>query len=795
MIEIEINGKTLQAEDGSMIIEVADQHGVHIPRFCYHKKLSIAANCRMCLVEVEKAPKPLPACATPITSGMKVFTQSDVALAAQKAVMEFLLINHPLDCPICDQGGQCELQDVAMGYGKGISRYTEGKRAVDDQNLGSLIATDMTRCIHCTRCVRFGEEIAGIRELGVTGRGEESRIGTYIQHAVRSEMSGNIIDVCPVGALTSKPFRFTARAWELNQTPSIAAHDCVGSNIFVHSLRGSVMRVIPKENEVINEMWLSDRDRFSYTALHSKQRLQKPIIKREGNWEECDWSEALHYVVEKLKKVIAHHNTGNIGGVISPNATLEEMYLFQKLLRGIGCNNIDHRLRHNDFSDQATLPLMPTCDISIAEIEKLQTILLVGSDVQREQPIMSHRIRKAVVSNHANVASVNPIDFQFNFDQSHKIICQPQLMTSQLAGILKVLLAATQTELHDKALAKLLANINPSDQQQAIASLLQRNDKAAIFMGAISLQHPDQAIIRALVKHIAALCDASVAELTEGANSAGAWLAGCVPHRTVAGAACGNAGLNCREIFDQQLKAYLLFNVEPELDAANPYVNTQALKKADFVVSFSAFKGGVLNAHADVILPIAPFTENTGTFINCEGKWQHFNANVGAFAEVRPAWKVLRVLGNLLGLNDFDYVSSEQIRDELREIVEQPAQLQATAVPAMTHLSHMPASKELQRITLWPMYLGDNVVRRSQPLQAAAANEMVAIYLNAKSAQQLDLMDHEQAIAIQNGINVELPLCIDERIPDGCVYIPAGSAKTAKLGHSFAAIEIKKIGE
>jgi len=386
MTTIEINGKPCQAKDGNMIIEVADAHGINIPRFCYHKKLSIAANCRMCLVEVENAPKPMPACATPIAQGMKVHTDSPKALAAQTAVMEFLLINHPLDCPICDQGGECELQDVAMGYGKDISRFNEGKRVVADENLGSLIATDMTRCIHCTRCVRFGEEVAGIRELGATGRGEHMRIGTYIKQAMQSEISANIIDLCPVGALTSKPFRFKARAWELQQAAAIAPHDCLGSNVDLHIRQQEVMRVVPKENEAINETWLSDRDRFSYLGLRHEQRLAKPMIKKNGQWQESDWQQALEYTVTGLKQTIKQHGAAQLAALGSPSATVEELFLLQKLMRALGCHNIDHRLQQTDFADQASAPLAPICQLPYAELENQQAILLVGSDLPREQP-------------------------------------------------------------------------------------------------------------------------------------------------------------------------------------------------------------------------------------------------------------------------------------------------------------------------------------------------------------------------------------------------------------------------
>ncbi len=792
MIDIEIDGKKIQVPEGTMIIEAADKHGIHIPRFCYHKKLSIAANCRMCLVEVERAPKALPACATPVTSGMKIFTQTDTAIEAQKAVMEFLLINHPLDCPICDQGGQCELQDIAMGYGKGVSRYNEGKRAVEDENLGSLIATDMTRCIHCTRCVRFGEEIAGIREMGVTGRGEESKIGTYIEKSLTSEMSGNIIDVCPVGALTSKPFRFQARAWELTQHQSIAPHDCIGSNINLHIRRNEVLRVVPRENEDLNEVWLSDRDRFSYEGLMSDDRVAKPMIKREGKWGECDWSEALNFVAEKLNKVKAHHSPNQVGAIISPNATLEEHYLLQKVMREYGCHNIDHRIRRVDFRNNDNLPLCPTSSFTLAELEDSEAVLLVGSDIQREQPIACLRLRKAVINNDALVMSVNPINYDFNFDQHEAIIVAPNQIVFELAAILKALISDQTSNQNVADILKLISNIEPSKKHLNIAEILKSKSNTSLVIGAIAQHHPEACVIQALAEHIAALTSSRCGMLTNGANGAGAWLAGAVPHRQAAGQSVTTPGLNCREMFSNQLKAYVLFNLEPELDCASPQTITSALTQADFVVSISPFNGGVLNAHADVILPIAPFSETSGTFVNAMGNWQHFTGGVSSFGESRPGWKVLRVLGNLLDVSGCDYISSEEVRDELRDLLDK-ANLQ-TSPYQITSFPTVDKSK-FQRITEWPMYRADNLVRRSKPLQESKASECAEIRINETMIKTLNLEDDKKAIAVQNNVAIELPLIVDNRIPDNCVYVPAGFSQTAKLGDSFGSIEIKKIGD
>lgn len=788
MIEIEIDGQTLQAPEGSMIIEAADKAGIAIPRFCYHKKLSIAANCRMCLVEVEKVGKPLPACATPITPHMKVFTRSEKAIDAQKSVMEFLLINHPLDCPICDQGGQCELQDVAMGYGPDVSRYNQGKRAVDDEDLGPLVATDMTRCIHCTRCVRFGEEIAGVRELGATGRGEHMRIGTYIKHSLKSELSGNIIDVCPVGALTSKPFRFKARAWELEQHATLAPHDCVGSNIYAHTWHGRVLRVVPRENESINEVWLSDRDRFSYAGLDSPARLTQPLIKRDGAWQNVDWAEALNYVTERLQKIKLHHGANQVGALIAPSATLEEHYLLQKFLRAWGCDNIDHRLRQTDFTNQEAAPLYPTLGCAIEELEHLASVFLIGSDVQRDQPIAGHRLRKASLKG-AKIHCLNPIAFDFNFHVQNNLVAHPLQLVKCLGGVLKTLLKSQPVP---KALESFLSGITPTAREQALAAdLLIPSEKKAIILGAIAQQHPQASQLYSLANHIAQLTYATCGWLTDGANSAGAWVAGSVPHRTTAGQAVATAGLNTATMLAAELKAYILVNVEPELDCANPAQAIEALKQADFVVSLSPFKGGVLEAQADVILPIAPYTENSGTYINVAGTWQNFQAVTTPLAEVRPAWKVLRVMANLLEVPGFDYLNAEQIAVEVRNLCQ--TKLFTAAASSVNFSKVNQAVPALTRITQWPLYRVDNLVRRAEPLQQSAANEPPHCCVNAEVARELHVQAGEKVQVIQNAHSVELPVKIDERIPNACALVAAGFSKTAKLGESFGHLEIKKV--
>ncbi len=586
MVKIEIDGIKVDARDGAMLIEAADEAGIPIPRFCYHKKLSVAANCRMCLVEVEKAAKPLPACATPITDGMRVYTRSPKALDAQRGVMEFLLINHPLDCPICDQGGECDLQDLAMGYGASGSRFGEKKRVVKDKNLGPLISTDMTRCIHCTRCVRFGEEVAGIKELGATGRGEHMRIGTYIERAVSSEMSGNVIDLCPVGALTSKPFRYSARSWEMQETPAVAPHDCAGSNVLVQTRRGRVMRVLPRENEEINETWLSDRDRFAYEGLNSPDRLDAPRIKKDGQWQSVTWEVALEFAVQGLKNLVSRHGAGQLGALISPSATLEEMYLLQRLVRGMGSANIDHRLRQCDFSDQDIAPVYPSLGQPISNLEKVDCALLVGSNIRKDQPILGHRLRKAALAG-AKISFINPVDYGVRFPVANKITTSPAGMERALAGVVKALLsisgASAPEGLHD-----LLAKITVDDAQTAIAKQLAAAKNGTLLLGLGAIHHPAFSTLRALAGVAAQLSGAKLGYLTMGSNTAGGWLAGALPHRDVGGKSL-SYGLNARSMVESKLKGYVLFGIEPEYDMADAVSALAAVKSAEFVVSLSSF--------------------------------------------------------------------------------------------------------------------------------------------------------------------------------------------------------------
>jgi NADH-quinone oxidoreductase subunit G len=789
MLNVEIDGKPLQARKGAMIIEVADANGITIPRFCYHKKLPVAANCRMCMVEVEKAPKPLPACATPVMDGMKINTRSDYAKAAQRAVMEFLLINHPLDCPICDQGGECELQDLALQYGRGVSRFTEKKRVVKDKDFGPLIASDMTRCIHCTRCVRFLQHVAGYKEMGGMGRGENVEIGTYIQHNIESELSGNIIDVCPVGALTSRPFRFKARAWEMTQSPSIAAHDCVGSALQLHIRRGSLMRVAPSENESINEVWLSDRDRFSYQGVNSPERLDQPMLRRaDDDWQPVEWEEALHVVAQSLRERVEHHGASQLGILVSPSATLEEHSLAARLAEGLGVANIDHRLRQSDFSGQQDQPLFPYLGQSIEDLEQLNAALIVGGNPRKDQPIIGHRLRKAAQAG-ASVMFINPVDYSYTFEPAHKAIVTPARMVQSLAGVAAALLQSKKARA-PQALRSVIDQTLPDATEQAMAEALSEAGQAAVLLGIGASMHPAFSTLRALAVLIADLSGARLGFLSDGANSAGACLAGVLPHRGAGGQAREKAGLDAAQMLAQPLKNYLLVGVEPEFDCGNASAANAAMHQAEFVVMLTPFITERMREYADVLLPINCFAETSGTYVNCEGHWQSFAAASRAPGGSRPGWKVLRVLGNLLELGGFDQASSEQIRDALRQ------QLGTTGVDNTQcgeAVDYSYSGTGLQRVGDLPIYAVDAVVRRAEALQKTTDADVNCVRLNPADASRLGLAEGDTAALQQGGKHVELPVVIDERIAEGAAWAAQASAATLELAAPYDAVQVKKV--
>ncbi len=717
LVNIEIDGVAVKAKKGEMLIRATDAAGAYVPRFCYHEKLSVAANCRMCLVEIEKAPKPMPACATPVAEGMRVFTKSPRAIGAQRATMEFLLINHPLDCPICDQGGECELQDLAVGFGRDASRYDERKRVVQDENLGPLIATDMTRCIQCTRCVRFTEEIAGIQELGMIGRGEHVKVRTYIESTVNHELSGNVIDLCPVGALVSKPYRFSARAWEMSSTALVSPHDPVGTNIFGHVLRGKLMRVVPRENEAINETWIADRDRFSYEGIYSEDRLRQPLLRRGADWVEADWESALMAVAEGLKARAA-----DLGVLASSSATLEELYLTQRLARGLGTNNIDHRLRQRDFRDQAADPVFPGLGMAVAEVDGLDALLVIGSHLRREAPILAHRLRKAARRG-AQVSFLNPARFTYLFPVKSYLVAG----ASDLVGNLAAVLAAAAQAAGKSVPAHLSAIVNSAtvtDEHRAIAQSLLAGEKRAVWLGALAGRHARFADLRSLAASLAALTGARLGRIAEGGNAAGAYLAGAIPHREAGAAAVASPGLNAREMLGRALRAYLLVGgIEPSIDALDPE-SLRTLAKSEFVVAITPFASAEVKAVAHVMLPMCSFAETSGSYVNCSGTWQ---SQVGAAApvgEARPGWKILRVLGNLLNLPGFEYQSSEEVLNEVRERC-------AHVVPAGyqgTHAVNGDGSTDAAAgLVDVPMYQADAVVRRAPSLQRTREGRTPAV--------------------------------------------------------------------
>ncbi len=712
LVNLEVNGKPVQARRGQMLIEVTDAIEVYVPRFCYHEKLSIAANCRMCLVEVEKAPKPLPACATPVTEGMKVFTKSPRAISAQKATMEFLLVNHPLDCPICDQGGECELQDLSVGYGSDVSRYTERKRVVKDKNLGPLVSTDMTRCIHCTRCVRFGEEIQGIQQLGTIGRGDRMQISTYVESSVDHELSGNIIDLCPVGALNNKPYRFSARAWEMTQHASIASHDCVGSNLYFHVQNGHVKRVVPRDNEAVNETWLSDRDRFSCHAIEHDDRLLRPRIKENGEWRDCEWVEALERSSTLIQDLLKDKGAESLGILASPSSTLEEASLLGKIAQGLGTSNIDHRCRMVDFRDQNADSQFPSLGRRIAQLEELTSILVVGSKLRSEAPILAHRLRKAALAG-ASVSFLSADKYEYLFPVTAYLDRQAGSMLANLASMVAAAGELTGKPVPDYVAAA-VSGRECSDQHKAIVSSLMDEGESAVVLGLQAVRHTAWADLRALAGALAQLTGASLGELSEGANSAGASLAGVLPHRSAGGTPRQAEGLNARQMIQEPRSAYLLVNIEPGADLA-PEGAVDALKAADAVVAMSSFVSDELLGCADVLLPVGTVAETSGTFVNVEGRWQSFAGAARPLAESRPAWKVLRVLGNLLDLEGFDYDSSEEIRDELL------AQMGEGIAASAYQGEHPAAITAPDDVASIPMYAVDGLVRRSLPLQQTGA--------------------------------------------------------------------------
>ncbi len=744
-LKLEVDGREVEVPHGSTVMDAANKLGIYVPHFCYHRKLSIAANCRMCLVEVEKAPKPLPACATPVTDGMKVRTHSPVAKTAQNGVMEFLLINHPLDCPICDQGGECQLQDLSVGYGKGGSRYVEEKRVVLHKDIGPLVAAEeMSRCIQCTRCVRFGQEIAGVMELGMIGRGEHAEIVAFVGRSVDSELSGNMIDLCPVGALTSKPFRYTARTWELSRRRSVSPHDGLGANLVVQVKQDRVMRVLPLENEAVNECWLSDKDRYSYEALGSSERLTRPMLKREHEWHEVDWPEALEAVAAGLRAA------GTSTGILAtPHSTLEELYLAGQLARGLGAS-ADFRLRQSDFSADGKLAGIPWLGMPIAGLGECDRVLVVGSFLRKDHPLLAHRLRQAAKRraqiNFLGCTSDDPL-----MPVANRQVVSPAELPAALAKVMDTPIGAS----------------------------LKSGKKVAILLGNFAQQHPQAAALHAIAQQLADGLGAMFGFLGEAANSVGGYVAGAAH------------GLDARAVLEQPHKAYVLLNAEPELDCADPQAALAAVCAADFVVQLSAFRT-VASAYASVLLPIAPFTETAGTFINTEGRVQAFHACVKPLGDARPGWKVLRMLGTLLGLKGFEFDTIEQVRAACiagRDVGSLLSNRTSVAAAAAA-----PAVKGIQRIADVPIHFADALARRSAPLQKTRDAQPPKAWLNAGLMKQLGVAVGDQLLVKQGAGEATLACALDDGLPDGCVRIAAAHASTAGLGPMFGTVSLQSLG-
>ncbi|MDD3609357.1 MAG: NADH-quinone oxidoreductase subunit NuoG [Halothiobacillaceae bacterium] len=775
LINIEVDGIPLQGRKGEMLIEVTDAAGINIPRFCYHRKLSIAANCRMCLVEVERAPKPLPACSTPVSEGMRVFTRSPKALAAQRATMEFLLINHPLDCPICDQGGECELQDVAMGYGEGIGQYSETKRVVKDKDIGPLIATDMTRCIHCTRCVRFGEEIAGLKELGATGRSEHMEIGTYVARTISSELSGNVIDLCPVGALTAKPSRYTLRPWEITQHAAISPLDSVGANLYLHTRNGKVMRAVPRENEPVNETWIADRDRFAYEGIYAADRLMNPMRRDGDTWREVSWEEALETAAQRIKGIMVRDGANEMGALISPHASLEEHYLAQKLLRGLGSQNIDHRLRQRDFSGDADAPVMPWLGHDIAAMDTLSAALVVGADIRAEAPLLALRLRKAALRG-ARIAFINPLRLDLTFEPFVQHVGDTDAQIDTLLALLKLAGAVPA------AWTARAADVAVEEGHRALLDVLRGAGERAIYLGQLAQRDARFDALRRLAGALAAATGAQLGYFGVEGNACGAWLAGSVPHRGPAGRAVSGAGRNALQMLSTPLKGYLLFGIEPEFDGANGAQALATLAQAETVVAVTGHATETLLRYAHVLLPLGSFAETSGTYVNAEGRWQSMSGAAAPVGQARPGWKILRVLGNLLDVPGFEQVDSEEVRDELRRTCEELTLNNAPAGEFAGETGRVSGAGGFTRVACLPLYAGNALVRRASSLQKTPAAQCDVLGMTTADARAQALVEG-QTVRVRGGdAEILLKLVFDDRLPAGSVSLPLAREATRALG-------------
>jgi NADH-quinone oxidoreductase subunit G len=770
MVEIELDGKAVEVPQGSMVMHAANKLGTYVPHFCYHKKLSIAANCRMCLVEVEKAPKPLPACATPVTQGMKVFTHSAKAVEAQRSVMEFLLINHPLDCPICDQGGECQLQDLAVGYGKSNSRYDEEKRVVFHKNVGPLISMqEMTRCIHCTRCVRFGQEVAGVMELGMVNRGEHSEITTFVGQTVDSELSGNMIDLCPVGALTSKPFRYAARTWELGRKRSVSPHDSLGANTTVQTKANKVMRVVALENEAINECWISDRDRFSYEGLNGADRITTPMVKQGGQWLETDWQSALDYVAHSLKTISAESGPESIGALAHPISSTEELHLLQKIVRGLGSKQVETRLRQSDVKAAAPAPWL---GLPIAKINELDRVLVVGSFLRKDQPVLAARIRTA------SKRGLQVLRIDAGGDDwlipSSGIATAPSAWLNTLSEVAQ---AVAKTKSVNAPAGTPSVSVSP--EAQKLADSLMSGSTTAVLLGSAAIAHPHASDLHVLAQFIAEQTGATLGFLPVGGNAVGASLV--------------NAnGVGVESVLSGDRRAVILMNIEPDADLPNPVAARAALAKANTVIALSAYKSADLLEVADVILPISTFTETVASFVNLEGRVQTIQPAVKPLGDSRPAWKVLRVLGGLLGLDGFLFNMPEEV---LGEALDEGycTRLNNKSSSSTVANENISSANGLERLADVNIYAGDQIVRRSSALQHTRdAKRGNQVGLNQKTFVELGLKEGEAVRVTQGAQSVDMPATLEVNLAPGTVRISAGTAASAKLGSMFGPVTVSK---
>ncbi|NCV71728.1 MAG: NADH-quinone oxidoreductase subunit G [Burkholderiaceae bacterium] len=780
MIEIHVDGKPVEVPQGSMVMHATNKLGTYVPHFCYHKKLSIAANCRMCLVEVEKAPKPLPACATPVMAGMKVFTHSAKAVEAQKSVMEFLLINHPLDCPICDQGGECQLQDLAVGYGKSSSRYKEEKRVVFHKNVGPLISMEeMSRCIHCTRCVRFGQEVAGVMELGMINRGEHSEITTFVGQTVDSELSGNMIDICPVGALTSKPFRYAARTWELVRKRSISPHDAVGANTTVQTKANHVMRVVALENEAINECWISDRDRFAYEGLNSPDRLTTPMVKQNGQWLETDWQSALDYVVHSLGDIQKQHGSQALAALAHPIASAEELYLLQKVMRGLGSQQIESRLRQTDTRGSAALPWL---GMPIAKLGELKRVLVIGSHLRKDLPLIAARVRTATKQG-LKVYRLDAGGNDWLMPIAAHLKSKPSQWVDQLGQIAQAIAQAKSISSPSGLAVKSVSREAQTIADQLFSNIkLESPEPQAILLGSLAIAHPNASDLHVLAEFIATHTGCTFGFLCEGGNAVAAQMVGATQ---------GNQG-SIETVLQSKARAYVMLHVEPLNDLPNPQHTRSALQAADTVIAMSAYTSPDLLELADVILPITPYTETIGSYVNMAGQVQTIQPSVRPLADARPAWKVLRALGSLLNLEGFLYNLPEEVyADAFAKPVQDLLNNGFTATPEVQQ--RVPLAAALERLADQPIYSSDAIVRRAPALQRTRdAKDATMVGVGQTLWAQLSLQAGDRVVLAQNGHTVEASVLLQPDLADGVVRIATATELSGQLASMFGEVSLSK---